>query len=284
MRTVKPEQENKPDTAEIIDVLPRLIDLMRWGMSEMHRAQVFVGHGTDNAWDDMLHLAFCALGLPLDVPSTLSSTLLTATLLKAEREVLVSLIRRRVDERIPVPYLTRTAWFARLPFYIDKRALIPRSPFAEVVEAGFERYWNADTSPPNQILELCTGSGCIAILCALRYPDAHVVATDISEDALNVARINVARHRVPVTLTHGDLFASVTGRFDVIVANPPYVAEADWAVSPAEFHQEPKLALTAGEDGLELVRRILMVRGSLSFTARIWLLIWKRAKSPDDNS
>ncbi|MEJ2668757.1 MAG: HemK family protein methyltransferase [Gammaproteobacteria bacterium] len=170
----------------------------------------------------------------------------------------------------------------------------------------------------------CTGSGCIAILCALRYPDAHVVATDISEDALNVARINVARHRVPVTLTHGDLFASVTGRFDVIVANPPYVAEADWAVSPAEFHQEPKLALTAGEDGLELVRRILMlapnyltengllfvevgdsqpyfeeifpscpvmwiplergVRGSLSFTARIWLLIWKRAKSPDDNS
>ncbi|MEJ2742488.1 MAG: 50S ribosomal protein L3 N(5)-glutamine methyltransferase, partial [Gammaproteobacteria bacterium] len=181
------------------------------------------------------------------------------TLLKAEREVLVSLIRRRVDERIPVPYLTRTAWFARLPFYIDKRALIPRSPFAEVVEAGFERYWNADASPPNQILELCTGSGCIAILCALRYPDAHVVATDISEDALNVARINVARHRVPVTLTHGDLFASVTERFDVIVANPPYVAEADWAVSPAEFHQEPKLALTAGEDGLELVRRILML-------------------------
>lgn len=238
--------------AEIAAQLPRLIDVMRWGLTQMNAAGVYYGHGTDNAWDDMLQLAFGTLGLPLEGPPHL----LDAQLLLSEREQLLQQIQRRVVDRIPVPYLTNTAWFARLPFFVDERVLVPRSPFAEVLAADLTA-WLPTGEAPERILELCTGSGCIAIVSALQYPDAQVHATDISADALAVAAENIARHGVDVSLHAGDLFADVTGTFDVILANPPYVAEADWAAAPPEFHQEPKLGLAAGEDGLDIVRRIL---------------------------
>lgn len=238
--------------AELASQLPRLIDIMRWGLTQMSASEVYFGHGTDNAWDEMLQLAFGTLGLPLEGPPQL----LESQLLLSERETLLTQIQRRVQERVPVPYLTKTAWFARLPFFVDERVLVPRSPFAEVLIEGLAA-WMPTGEEPERILELCTGSGCIGIVSALQYPDAEVHATDISEDALAVAAENVARHGVPVALHAGDLFADVEGTFDVILANPPYVAEADWAVAPAEFHREPKLGLTSGEDGLDIVRRIL---------------------------
>lgn len=236
----------------LVAQLPRLVDVMRWGLTQMGQANVYYGHGTDNAWDEMLQLAFGALGLPLEAPQPL----LTAQLLPQERALLIDLIQRRVQERTPVPYLTHIAWFARLPFYVDERVLVPRSPFAEVLMEGFGD-WLPEGCEPDRILELCTGSGCIAIVCALQYPEAEVVATDISADALVVAQENIRRHGVVVELHPGDLFADAEGLFDVILANPPYVAEADWAAAPLEFHQEPKLGLVAGEDGLDIVRRIL---------------------------
>lgn len=238
--------------AELASQLPRLVDIMRWGLTQMRQLNIYFGHGTDNAWDEMLQLAFGTLGLPLEAPPQL----LEAQLLLHEREHLLMQVQRRVHERIPVPYLTNTAWFAQLPFFVDERVLVPRSPFAEVLTEGLAA-WSPMGEAPERILELCTGSGCIGIVSALQYPDAEVHATDISEDALAVAAENVLRHGVSVELHAGDLFADVQGTFDVILANPPYVAEADWAAAPAEFHQEPKLGLTAGEDGLDIVRRIL---------------------------
>jgi ribosomal protein L3 glutamine methyltransferase len=242
---------------ELVGQLPRLGDIMRWGLTQMAQYKVFYGHGTDNAWDEMLQLAFGTLGLPLEAPPQLLDT----HLLPAEREQLLQQIQRRVVERTPVPYLTNTAWFARLPFYVDERVLVPRSPFAEVLLEGLEA-WIPSGEPPERLLELCTGSGCIAIVCALQYPGAEVVATDISEDALAVAQENVVRHGVDVDLHAGDLFADTQGPFDVILTNPPYVAEADWAAAPAEFHREPKIGLAAGEDGLDIVRRILSLAPS----------------------
>jgi ribosomal protein L3 glutamine methyltransferase len=174
-----------------------------------------------------------------------------------ERRYLCSLIVRRVKDRVPAAYLTREAWFAGLPFYVDERVIVPRSPIAELIESGFSPW--LDNQDVAHILDLCTGSGCIAIACALAFPESQVDAVDISKEALEVAAINAKKHHVvaQTRLIEGDLWESITGKYDLIVSNPPYVNEQEYADLPLEYKHEPQLALEARQEGLEIVERIL---------------------------
>ncbi len=229
-------------------------DHIRWAVSRFNKAGLYYGHGTENAWDEAVALIFNTLHLTHDLyPVTLEARLTTD-----EREQIVTLIERRIGERIPLPYLTNEAWFANLSFYVDERVLIPRSPLAELIESQFQPW--IEPEDIYSILDLCTGSGCIAIACAKAFPAAHVVASDISTDALAVARINVQRHKVEqnVTLYDSDLFQAIPKqKFNIIISNPPYVDAEDMADLPKEYHHEPRMGLSAGEDGLDLVMRIL---------------------------
>lgn len=237
-----------------ITELQTIRDYVRWSISQFNQAGLYYGHGTDNALDEALALILHTLHLSHDV----YPALLDARLTQTEREQLSKLIRRRVTDRIPVPYLTNEAWFGGLPFYVDERVLIPRSPIAELIEQQFEPWINAESV--TSILDLCTGSGCIAIACAKAFPDAAVDASDISNDALTVAKMNVLRHDVEdqVHLHQSDIFKSLpTKKYDIIVSNPPYVDAADMASLPPEFHHEPKSGLEAGLDGLDFAEHIL---------------------------
>jgi len=229
-------------------------DFLRWIISRLGESSLFYGHGTDNAQDEAWYLVCGALHLPFDLDARLLDGVLTAQ----EREQLFALVERRINERVPVAYLVGEAWFAGLPFYVDERVLVPRSPIAELIEQAYQP-WLGDE--PARILDLCTGSGCIGIASAFAFPDAQVVLSDISEDALVVARSNILRHGVQerVTAQFSDLFADLAGQqFDLIVSNPPYVDADDLAKMPAEFHAEPPLGLGSGSDGLDITRRILM--------------------------
>ncbi|NOX75050.1 MAG: 50S ribosomal protein L3 N(5)-glutamine methyltransferase [Gammaproteobacteria bacterium] len=245
---------NNISQTDILDELVTLGDLVRWGMSRFREAELHFGHGTDNALDEAFYLVTQALHLPHDIPPYM----MDASLTRAERSDVIALLQRRIDTRLPAPYLTHEAWFSGLPFYVDERVLIPRSPIAELIEAGFEPW--IDASQVTHILDLCTGGGCIAIASALAFPFAQVDATDLSVDALAVAQKNVTRHQVGdhLTLHQGDLFAGLEGqRYDIIVSNPPYVDAEDMAALPDEYHHEPELALASGRDGLDITRRIL---------------------------
>ncbi|THG81294.1 50S ribosomal protein L3 N(5)-glutamine methyltransferase [Pseudomonas sp. A-1] len=228
-------------------------DLIRWGVSRFHEAELFFGHGTDNAWDEARQLVLGGLHLPWDMPADYLDCRLEGDELDAVR----ALLQRRIDERIPAAYLLGEAWFCGLPYCVDERVLVPRSPIAELIERQFSP-WLAAT--PARILDLCTGSGCIGIACAHAFPEAEVVLADLSFDALEVANLNIERHEVEerVYTVQGDGFGGLPGqRFDLIVSNPPYVDAEDFADMPAEFHHEPAMGLACGEDGLDLVRRML---------------------------
>lgn len=240
------------------DVLLSLRDWLRWAGSRFAEAGLFYGHGTDNAWDEALALILPALHLPL----TVQPDLLSARLTPSECKKLADLITRRIEERIPVPYLTHQAWFAGLAFYVDERVLIPRSSFAELIEQHFEPW--LETDGIHRILDLCTGSGCMAIACAEAFPEAAVDAADLSGDALAVARLNVTRHgkEQQVTLFQSDLFNALPARqYDLIISNPPYVDADDMASLPTEYRHEPALGLAGGDDGLDLVTKILQQAG-----------------------
>lgn len=229
-------------------------DMLRFAVSRFYEARLFYGHGTDSAWDEAVSLILHALYLPHDI----NPQVLDARLTSIERQQVYQLLQRRIKERMPVPYLTHEAWFADLPFFVDERVLIPRSPIAESILNRFQPWIEEDQV--HRILDLCTGSGCIAIACAKAFPDAEVVASDISEDALAVAKINVLRHNLEeqVILQQSDLFQSIPKqKFDIIVSNPPYVDAEDMLSLPDEYRHEPRLGLAAGQDGLDIVEKIL---------------------------
>ncbi|MCF6752545.1 50S ribosomal protein L3 N(5)-glutamine methyltransferase [Pseudomonas stutzeri] len=233
--------------------LRTLRDYVRWAVSQFHRAQLFFGHGTDNAWDEARQLVLGALHLPW----AMSDAYLDCRLEDDECAHLEGLLRRRIEERVPAAYLLGEAWFCGLPFIVDERVLIPRSPIAELIEQRF-RPWLAHE--PARILDLCTGSGCIGIACAYEFPAAEVVLADLSFDALEVANQNIEQHELEerVYTVQSDGFDGLPGqRFDLIVSNPPYVDAEDFADMPAEYHHEPALGLACGDDGLNLVRRML---------------------------
>ena len=217
-------------------------------------ADVFCGHGTDNTWDEAVQLVLFALGLPADSPATVGEQAIA----RADLERIERLLRRRVEERIPLPYLTGEAWFAGLRFACDRRALVPRSPLAELVLGGFQPWYAGDK--PMSILDLCCGGGAIGIAAAVHFSQARVVLSDIDADALSLAGVNIRQHGVDdrVQCVEGNLFDGLSGkRFDIILCNPPYVDAGDLEDMPMEYRQEPPIGLGAGDDGLDLARQIL---------------------------
>jgi len=233
--------------------LATIIDFIRYGASRFGKAGLSFGHSYDNALDEATQLVLHALHLPHD----LSPVYGQARLLEEEKRAVLALFARRIDERIPACYLTGEAWFAGLSFKSDPRALVPRSPIAELIEAGFEP-WLGER-PVQRALDLCTGSGCIALAMAHYRPDWQVDGIDLSADALALAQENRARLGVGnCRLLQSDLFAALDGEvYDLIVSNPPYVTHAETDALPAEYAHEPELGLRAGDDGLDLALKIL---------------------------
>lgn len=239
---------------QALNTLETLADFVRWGASRFAAAGLHYGHGTDNSIDEALVLVRHALHLDHDLPREFYAARLT----ESEKHAVLALFERRITERVPVPYLTGEAWFAGLPFFVDRRVLIPRSPFAELIESGFSPW--VEDERVERVLDLCTGSGCIAIGCALAFPAAEVDAVELSPEAIEVARRNVERHGLEgqVTLLEGDLWNPVAGRqYDLVVSNPPYVSDAELAALPPEYGHEPELGLRSGPEGLDVVARIL---------------------------
>ncbi|WP_445398259.1 50S ribosomal protein L3 N(5)-glutamine methyltransferase [Zobellella sp. An-6] len=239
---------------EALTELHTIGDWLRFAVSRFQQAGLFYGHGTDNAWDEAVQLVLPLLHLPQDCPPQVRD----ARLLPSERKRLLEALQQRVEQRLPTPYITHTAWFAGYEFYVDERVLIPRSPIAELIDTGFAP-WLAHE--PCRIMDLCTGSGCIAIALAHAFPEAEVDALDISREALDVAEINIQNHGLEqqVIPIESDLFSALPAgdQYDLIVANPPYVDEEDMGDLPEEFRHEPELALASGADGLDFTRRLL---------------------------
>lgn len=233
--------------------LATIQDMMRWAYSYFNASDLYYGHGYDNAWDEAQQLILAGLYLPFDIPESLYSSRLT----QAEKERVIDLICERLGSRKPVAYLTHSAWFCGSEYYVDERVIVPRSPIGELIKNGFK---GIIKNEPHRILDMCTGSGCIAIACAEQFPDAEVDAVDLSLDALDVAQINIERHQVShrVFPISSDLFNNMPqDKYDLIVTNPPYVDEEDLGDMPQEFHHEPELALGSGKDGLDLTKRML---------------------------
>lgn len=230
-------------------------DYIRFGASRFREANLCFGHGTDNAFDEAAWLVLHALSLPLDLPEAWWSSRLTAE----ERVRVEALLQARVITRKPAAYLTREAWFMGLPFYVDERVLVPRSPIAELIEAGFSPWLDPDGV--HRLLDLCTGSGCIGLAAGTMLPQAEIWLSDLSPGALAVARENARRLDLEdrTRIVQSDVFAHLEDApgFDLIVSNPPYVDARDMAVLTPEYRHEPVLGLAAGEDGLDVVRRIL---------------------------
>ncbi|AOY87569.1 ribosomal protein L3 N(5)-glutamine methyltransferase [Marinobacter salinus] len=236
-----------------IDDLHSVRDYLRYASSRFAASPLYFGHGTDNAWDEAVHLVMRTLNLPLE-----NNTLfLDARLVREERQLIHERIERRITERIPLAYLLGEAWFMGMPFHVDERVLVPRSPIGELLENGLQP-WLGD-KPVRRILDLCTGSGCIGIGAATVFEEAEVDLSDLSADALEVAASNIELHGVcdRVRTVQSDVFENIEGQYDVILSNPPYVDAEDLASMPEEYHHEPELGLAAGSDGLEIAHRII---------------------------
>ncbi len=230
-------------------------DFVRFAASQFNQADLYFGHGMVNAWDEAISLIMFTLNLPEDLFEQVFTCQLTAD----EKQDVLTIIEKRIVEEIPAAYLTNQAVFANLPFYVDQRVLVPRSPIGELIEKKFSPFIS-EQNPPVRILDLCTGSGCIAIACAYAFPDADIDAVDLSIDALNVANINIENHGLSeqVIPIQSDVFSGVEGQvYDLIVTNPPYVDQEDVDSLPQEYLHEPEMGLGCGEDGLDIVRKIL---------------------------
>ncbi len=241
-----------------INELITIRDYIRWAASRFNQEQVFFGHGSDNAWDEAIYLVLSCLHLPWDV----DSAAMDARLTMEERKRISMVVDRRITERIPLAYLTNEAWFAGIPFYVDERVLVPRSPIAELIERGFTPWLCGDEV--KNILDLCCGSGCIGIGCAAAFPEAQIDLADISTEALAVAQINVDKHHLSrrVQVRQSDLFANLGEKeYDLIVSNPPYVDAQDLATMPEEYQHEPELGLSSGADGLDCIKAIMRSAG-----------------------
>ncbi len=236
------------------DGLETITDFVRWGGSIFTKAGLFFGHGTDNAFDESKVLVFYALNLPMTVPENYWLSRLTTQ----EKQAVTEFFRRRIESRKPAAYLTGEAWFAGIRFKVNESTLVPRSPIAELINQKYEPWVDPETV--TNVLDLCTGSGCIGIASLQAFPNAQVDLADISTDALEVAQSNIELYGLEdfAQVIESDLFSALQGKqYDLIVSNPPYVDVIEMDALPAEFQQEPRLGLEAGADGLDLVRKIL---------------------------
>ena len=239
----------------MLDDLHTIRDWLRWAVSRFSEAKLSFGHGCENAYDEAAWLILHTLHLPINQ----LEPFIDARLTRDERLALLEVLQQRINHRVPAAYLTHEAWLGEFKFYVDERVIVPRSYFAELLENGFAP-WIDDPYAVTDALDLCTGSGCLAILMANTFPNAQVDAVDISTDALAVAQRNIADYGLEeiVVPVHSDLFAKLGGKqYDLIISNPPYVTTASMDALPPEYRHEPALALAAGADGLDIVRRIL---------------------------
>ena len=235
--------------------LSTLRDLMRFAVSRFTEAELFFGHGTDNPWDEAAYLLLHTLHLPIDRLDPFMDARLTSS----ERAAVLKVIERRISERVPAAYLTNEAWLGEYRFYVDQRVIVPRSHIAELLREQLSP-WVDDPWAVSRVLDLCTGSGCLAILAALAFPESTVDAVDLSPDALAVASRNVADYQLEprIHLVESNAFAGIADQsYDVIISNPPYVNADSMAALPEEYRREPELALASGQDGLDFVRIIL---------------------------
>lgn len=231
-----------------------LEDFLNWATEYFRQHDLYYGHGTDNPWDEAVMLAIYVLKLPAENAPEILQRRLTSD----EQLQLYNLAVRRVSQRIPVPYLTNEAWFAGERYYVNEHVLIPRSPLAEIIAQQFQPWLGS--LQPKRILDLCTGSGCLAIYCSKEFPQAQVDAVDISPEALAVARKNVELHNcgAQLNIIESDLFSALgSNKYDIIISNPPYVSAEDMASLPLEYTHEPVLALASGTSGLDLTNKIL---------------------------
>ncbi len=246
-------------TTQITTDLQTVRDYLRYAVSRFNQAGLFFGHGSDNAWDEAVYLTLHTLKLPLDR----LEPFLDARLLPKEKAALIDIYHRRCDERLPAAYLTQEAWLGEHRFYVDERVIVPRSFIAELLEEQLTP-WIEDPWSVESALDMCTGSGCLAILTALAFPDAKVDAVDLSSDAISVAEKNVGDYQLQdrISVIQSDAFANLDGRrYDLIISNPPYVNAESVAALPPEYLHEPELALGSGDDGLDFTRILLREAG-----------------------
>ncbi len=239
--------------ARAVNELTSPEDFVRWGARRFSDYGLHFGHGTDNAVDEARWLVLHALRLPPDSSAKLTELKLS----RRQKQQITEIIKRRISTRMPAAYLTGEAWFAGLKFHLDQRVLVPRSPIAEWIERGFEPF--LDPEQVSRILDLGTGSGCIAVACAFAFPQAQVDASDLSSAALEVARINLQAHGLEkrIKLIQSDGFDALSGEYDLIVSNPPYVPEASFRALPEEYGHEPQGGLVAGPEGLDVIAKII---------------------------
>ena len=235
--------------------LSTLGDCVEYAEQTFVEADLYFGHGSFDAFDEAVYLVLHTLKLPLDELDGVWQRPVSS----AERNAVVHIVNRRADERIPAAYLTHEAWLGPHRFYVDERVIVPRSFIAELLRDELAP-WVSNADEIDSVLDLCTGSGCLAILAALTFPNAQVDAVDLSTDALDVAKINIADYKLAsrVALAHSDLFGALKGRqYNIILSNPPYVTAVSMSALPDEYRREPDIALASGEDGLDHVRAIL---------------------------